>query len=466
MKHAWYLRIALLMADLTLLEAAFFGVYWWRFKTGMFVNPVAFFLPDLIVPSLIVAGYWVLLLAWFGLFRFDPLASRAKTLRACLKASAFGVLILFILTFDPNQPLPSSRVILASYGAGIFVIVAVNRLGLLTVLRELRVRGHGTLRTLLVGGGRRARHALHYLSEHPELGLKVRGMLADSTDRASSEAAPVPYLGPLSHFGPQLRDGGVEAVLIAVDGAAERQLGRLVRVLRGRRTRAFIMADQYPLLTGEVRPARIHGHPLVEIQAELLSWVERFFKRVTDVVLSLVLLVVTSPLWLVLSALIPWTSPGPVFHLQARVGLNGRVFKLLKFRSMRQDAEARTGAVLAVEGDPRVTAVGRWIRRTRLDELPQLINVLLGRMSIVGPRPERIEFVERFLKEVPLYARRLNVKPGLTGWSQVHLKYDRSADQIPVKLKYDFYYIENMSLPLDIKIMFMTLFVMLRGEGL
>jgi len=465
MKRIWLLRLVLLVVDVALLEAAFLGAYWWRFKTGMFVNPVTFSLPDLVVPSLIVAGYWVLLLAWFGLFRFDPLASRAKTLRACLKASAIGVLILFIITFDPNQPLPSSRVILASYGVGIFVIVGVNRLGLLTILRELRVRGIGTLRTLLVGGGRRARGALRYLSEHPELGLDVRGMLADPDERESA-AISVPYFGPLSRFGPQLRSGGIEAVLIAVDHHAERQLGRLVRILRGRRARTFIMADQYPLLMGEVRPARIHGHPLVEIQAELLSWVERFFKRVTDVVLSLLLLVVTSPLWLVLAVLIPLSSPGAVFHVQVRVGLNGRVFKLLKFRSMRRDAEARTGAVLAVKGDPRVTAVGSWIRPTRLDELPQLINVLLGQMSIVGPRPERIEFVEKFLKDVPLYERRLNVKPGLTGWSQVHLKYDRSADQIPVKLKYDFYYIENMSLPLDVKIMFMTLFVMLRGEGL
>ena len=116
--------------------------------------------------------------------------------------------------------------------------------------------------------------------------------------------------------------------------------------------------------------------------------------------------------------------------------------------------------------DPRVTRVGRLMRPMRLDELPQLINVLLGQMSLVGPRPERLEFVRRFIQEVPLYERRLNVKPGLTGWSQVHLKYDRGADQIPVKLKYDFYYIENMSLPLDMKIMAMTLFVILRGEGL
>jgi exopolysaccharide biosynthesis polyprenyl glycosylphosphotransferase len=463
MKFRWALRLLLLAADLILLEAAFFGAYWWRFKTGMFINPVVFSWRDLVVPSFFVAGYWVMMLAWFGLFRFDPLASRAKMLRACFKASAIGVLILFILTFNPSRPLPSSRVILASYGAGIFLIAAINRLGMLTILRELRVRGIGTFRTLLVGGGMRAREALRYVSAHPELGLKVCGRVGDTNERESELA---PYLAPLSRFGEQLHRRNIEAVLIAVESRAERQLGRIVRILRGHRARTFIMADQYPLLTGEVRPAQLHGHPLVEIQAELLSWVERFFKRVTDIVLSLILLVLTAPLWLVLAILIPLTSPGPVFYVQERVGLNGRVFKLMKFRSMRRDAEAQTGAVLAVRDDPRVTAVGTLIRPTRLDELPQLLNVLLGQMSIVGPRPERIEFVDKFRKEVPLYERRLNVKPGLTGWSQVHLEYDRSADQIPVKLKYDFFYIENMSLPLDIKIMFMTLFVMLRGEGL
>lgn len=133
---------------------------------------------------------------------------------------------------------------------------------------------------------------------------------------------------------------------------------------------------------------------------------------------------------------------------------------------MYHDAERLTGPVLTQENDPRVTKIGRFIRRTRIDELPQLLNVLIGQMSIVGPRPERAEFVEKFVKEIPLYERRLNVKPGLTGWSQVHLKYDSKADQIDIKLQHDFYYIENMSLPLDLKIVFMTMFVVLRGEGI
>lgn len=426
----------------------------------MFVNTVNFMAQDLIAPSLIVSGYWILLLTWFGLYRFDPLASRAKTLQDCIKAVAIGIFILFILTFNPEQPLPRSRVILASYGISIFIIVGGNRLALLTILREFRLNGFGTFRTLLVGDGNMAGRAREYIARHPELGLDIRTALTERPGSGESAARG------LSRLREALQTRKFDAILFAVDEIAERQFGRLIRFLHGQRIRAFVMAEQYPLLVGEVKPNRLYGHPFVEIRTELLTWAERFFKRLIDIFFSLILFLATLPLWAGLCILIPATSPGPIFYSQMRVGFRGNVFKLYKFRSMREGAEAETGAVLAIEGDPRVTTIGRWLRSTRLDELPQLFNILLGQMSLVGPRPERIEFVEQFLRNVPLYERRLNVKPGLTGWSQVHLKYDRSADQIPIKLKYDFYYIENMSLPLDIRIMFMTMFVMLRGEGL
>jgi exopolysaccharide biosynthesis polyprenyl glycosylphosphotransferase len=203
----------------------------------------------------------------------------------------------------------------------------------------------------------------------------------------------------------------------------------------------------------------------VDVRPELLSTAERFLKRALDLIFCLVFLFLSSPVWLLLFLLIPLDSRGTIFYSQKRIGLNGRTFTLYKFRSMFTGAEEGIGPVWAERNDPRVTRIGRIIRPTRLDELPQLINILLGQMSLVGPRPERAEFVRKFIREIPLYERRLNVKPGLTGWSQVHLKYDRRTDEISIKLKYDFYYIENMSLPLDLKIMFMTLFVILRGEG-
>lgn len=457
-------RLGLLLLDTGFLIVAIYGIHWWRFRTGMFTNPLEFRLEDLAAPAVIITAYWILVFAWFGLYRFDPLNSRAATAAAALKATAVGVLILFMLTFDPNRPLPGSRVILATYGIAIFLIAGGNRIGLLTIMREFRLRGVGLLRTLLIGGQSRAVSALAYAKRHPELGLAIHGMLTSADPPDPQLTAR--QLGGYEQLVPALKTGEFRAVLFAMQDAERGFLQRLMHELRPFGVRAFIAADQYRDLVGQVKPTRLYGHPLVEIRPELLAPVERLMKRVTDLVIASFLLLITLPVWIVLAVAIPLESRGPAFYFQQRVGLNGRSFRLLKFRSMRRDAEAQSGAVLAIKRDPRITRLGRMIRPIRLDELPQLLNVLRGDMSLVGPRPERREFVERFMQEIPLYERRLNVKPGLTGWSQVHLKYDARADQIPLKLQYDFFYIENMSLPLDVKIMFMTLFVMLRGEGI
>jgi len=457
--------LGLLALDVLLLEAVFFAVYWWRFHTGMFENPVSFAAAELLRPSWVVTVYWVLLLAWFGLYRFDPLQSRVAVLRTSLKAAAVGILILFVLTFDPGRPLPGSRVVLVSYGIGIFVILGGDRVGLLSLLRSLRVRGIGISRTLLVGSELPARSLLRHLDLHPELGLRVRGAIEMQSSHAR-DLATVPIAGPPWGLRHALRSGRYDAVVFAPGDGDDLRLGRMVRLLRGSSVRSFVSADRYRVLVGEVRPTRVHGHPLVDVRPELLSPAEAVFKRITDIVLSAVILVVTSPLTALIALAIKLDSPGPVIYSQRRVGYRGRQFTLYKFRSMVMEAELRTGAVLAQEDDPRVTRVGRLLRAVRLDELPQFVNVLFGQMSLVGPRPERMEFVRQFVRDIPLYERRLNVKPGITGWSQVHLRYDSRADRIPMKLQYDFFYIENMSLPLDLKIMAMTLFVMLRGEGL
>jgi exopolysaccharide biosynthesis polyprenyl glycosylphosphotransferase len=464
MMRVWVLRVGLFVADVLVLEAVFFATYWWRFQTGLFANPVSFTAPELLFPSVFVTLYWTLLFAWFGLYRFDPLLSRAHIVMHSFKATALGVLVLFIVTFDPGQPLPASRIILACYSIAIYLTVAGNRVGLLTVLRELRLRGVGRLNSLLVGGGTRAAEVLRYLSLHPELGMKVTGVLANNSVSTVASGS-LPVIGRISDLRKCLRSRRYDAVFFAPENREERFLGRMMRILRSVQVRSFIQADQYQVLVGAVKPTHISGHPLIEVRPELLSPIERAMKRQTDIVLSVLILAITSPIWLALAFAIPMDSRGPLFYRQRRVGLNGEEFTLIKFRSMVHDAEAATGAIMASKDDPRITRVGRLIRAVHLDELPQLLNVLFGHMSLVGPRPERIEFVEEFVKKVPLYERRLNVKPGLTGWSQVHLKYDSNADSVSLKLKYDFFYIENMTLPLDMKILLMTLFVALRGEG-
>jgi exopolysaccharide biosynthesis polyprenyl glycosylphosphotransferase len=188
-------------------------------------------------------------------------------------------------------------------------------------------------------------------------------------------------------------------------------------------------------------------------------------KRVIDIVVSLLLLLIFSPILLLSIILIKMDSRGPILYKQKRVGKNGAIFTIYKFRSMVEDAERVTGPVWADKKDPRVTRVGRVMRKLRIDEFPQLINVFQGYMSLVGPRPERPFFVDQLRNEYPFYVRRLKVKPGITGWAQVKGKYDTTIEDVKEKLEYDLYYIENMSIQLDIKILLFTIYVMLRFEG-
>jgi sugar transferase (PEP-CTERM system associated) len=188
-------------------------------------------------------------------------------------------------------------------------------------------------------------------------------------------------------------------------------------------------------------------------------------KRLLDLAAALIGVILALPLMILVALAVRLDSPGPVLYRQQRVGQHGRLFNLFKFRSMRQDAEAKTGAVWCAEQDPRITRIGRFIRKARLDEIPQLWNVLRGDMSLVGPRPERPEFVESLAREIPFYGQRHTVKPGLTGWAQVSYSYAGSVGGTMEKLQYDLFYIKNLSLPLDLFIMFCTAKIVLLGKG-
>ena len=226
-----------------------------------------------------------------------------------------------------------------------------------------------------------------------------------------------------------------------------------------------IVPDLYEILSGQARTSQIYGMPLIDIMPELMPEWEKKLKRLLDVIASFIILIITLPVIIIAAIAIKLESKGPIFFKQERSGMNGAKFRIIKFRSMYEDAEKHTGPIWSSKDDPRVTRVGKIIRRVRIDELPQMINVLKGEMSLVGPRPERPFFVEKLAQEIPYYKRRLKVRPGITGWAQVKHKYDESVEDVKIKLRYDLFYIENMSLRMDFKIIVRTIFVVLFGQG-
>ena len=443
-----------------------------------------------------IVGAWVLLFAFAGLYaeryargRLDELATLARVV------AVGGLALLFGLVIDRLQG-DSLRAAIAGYALVQWAAVGAVRLGVRTVQRALVVRGYGRHRAVVVGWSDRVETLYHDLAAYPAADIEVVGAVrlrapsavpvlagaeggapAVSTfeerypggDALPSGAVEVTAAGaPEAAVAelPGLIDRlGVQDVLIALGSDDHQTLDEVLRVCDGKAVRLKLVPDFYAAVGGMARTEHTYGLPLIEVLPEPMPAWERRTKRIVDVAVSAAVLVAGAPLWLALAAVVRLTSPGPAVYRQTRVGRHGAPFTMLKFRTMVDGAERDTGPVWAADGDRRVTPVGRWLRRLRLDEVPQLWNVLTGEMSLVGPRPERPFFVDRLRDQIPLYGRRHRVQPGITGLAQVHLRYDDTVEDVRQKLKYDLFYIETMSLGLDAKVLFRTVRTALAGAG-
>lgn len=265
--------------------------------------------------------------------------------------------------------------------------------------------------------------------------------------------------------GELIKNNDIDGILIESNGIHKEEILRLISTFAETKYQIYVSPKLYPMIYQYSLVEKIEGTSFLKVIFHPLSSWDRFLKRLIDIAISVVSLIVLSPIMLLLGIFIKLDTPGPVFYKQARVGLRGKKFTLIKFRSMVSDAEKQTGPVWAKKNDKRMTRIGRMVRPYRLDELPQLFNVLKGEMSFVGPRPERPAFVKHLGQAIPLYGLRLIVHPGITGWAQVKHNYDRSLDDVKKKLEFDLEYINNISLRLDLKIFLKTVLTVMKKEG-
>ncbi len=471
--------IILLVVDAVALVWANLIWYWARFRWGWFAEPV--FIPDDAFIGGIVAllsGFWLLLFLFYGLYRERYAASRFDELVLLAKVVTFGILGLFFLLFIQQLDAYSARSNVLFYWAAVFVLVAGGRVIVRSAQKALILKGRGLHRALIVGWSEIVDQLHEEVARYPEAGLDIVGAIrlsrelegvviplaADAQSEPDGSRAPV-EVSRIEDLPRLIDELGIQDVLIALGPDDGGSLMEVLRLCDGKSVSLKLVPDFYTIIGGMARTEHMYGLPLIEVLPEPMQAWEESLKRIFDLTVSSLVLTVGMPLWVSIGFLIRFSSTGTAIFKQRRVGQHGREFVMYKFRTMHSDAEAKTGPVWAIEDDPRYTRLGGWLRKWRIDEIPQMWNVFIGDMSLVGPRPERSFFVEKYGPEIPLYNRRHRVKPGITGWAQVKWKYDSSLDDVRQKVKYDLFYIENMSFRRDIQILFRTIYTAIRGVG-
>ncbi len=443
-----------LAADLVLVGACWLSAYALRFYVvgPPLVTPDIPPLSDYLIQLVPILLVWGIAFRSFGLYRPRRLGSRLSEWVDVAKASTLGVLVLVAGMAFLFKEYEYSRVVILYFWAMSIVTLSLWRATFREGLRFARRHGMNVRRALVVGSAGPAAEIVAALRRRPDVGVQVLGLVGDQAEHGPSHA---PWLGKFEELRAVLDREIVDIVFVALPHADSARLSFVLQEIADDPVTIHLVPDVYGLTSLRGGIEEFEGVPLIHLRESPLHGWNRLLKRAMDVTVGGLVLLATAPLLGLIALGIRLTSPGPVLLGQERMGLDGRRFTMLKFRTMRVDAEAATGPVWAAADDPRRTRLGALLRRFSLDELPQLFNVLRGQMSLVGPRPERPVFVDEFRRRFPGYMLRHKVKAGITGWAQINGW--RGNTSLEKRLEYDLYYIERWSLAFDLWILAHTL---------
>jgi Undecaprenyl-phosphate glucose phosphotransferase len=447
---AWFL-----LWDLAITSIAWLGAYWLRCKSGLF--PVYREIPEF---SLYVASLPLILLLGMLAFRVAGMyeVHRLRRFREELLAVARGVGLLAIVimaTSFVRQAHYESRAAMVLFTGGAFIGITACRRISWSALRRLRSRGVNQSHALIVGTGRLARQTARTLRHVRWTGIRTIGFVEDDPVKIPTD---LPVVGRIAELAELVERHHIEHVFIALPLNRYADARRVFDALSETTVDVQLIADVRALSGLSLTTTHLHGMTIIGLRESPHHGLNVIVKRIMDIVLASIGIVLISPILAAIAILVRLTSPGPILYRQERCGLNGRSFLMLKFRTMRVDAEAG-GAQMTAANDPRKTRFGSLLRATNLDELPQLFNVLKGDMSLVGPRPERPVFVRKFAKSIPNYMARHAVKAGMTGWAQVNGW--RGNSSLRKRVQFDLYYITHWNPLFDIRILFLTVWRML-----
>ena len=450
------------LLDALVIAAAYVFSWFITLKSGLFgadleagILPTWFYMRVLVV----IIPVYLLLYTIFHLFTPKRVQGRRQEFANICKANIIG-LFLFGTILYVGRKNPYLREFSARLVAGFFLtnITAetLERNLIRTVLRSMRAKGYNQKHIILVGYSRAAEGYIDRVLANPEWGYRVRGIL-DDHKQWGYDYRGIKVIGTLKELKPILDMNRLDEIAITLSLKEYAGLEQIVAVCEKSGVHTKFIPDYNNVIPTRPYTEDLQGLPVINIRhVPLNDPLNAAMKRVVDIFGAVVALILFSPIMLVTAVLIKLTSPGPLIYCQERVGLHNRPFKMYKFRSMEVQAPEKEKSEWTTKRDPRVTPIGRIIRKTSIDEMPQLFNVLFGSMSLVGPRPERPYFVERFKEEIPRYMIKHQVRPGMTGWAQVNGYLGDTS--ITKRIEHDLYYIENWTLGFDFKILFLTFF--------